>query len=137
MPSEFGARLRGIAKQDVDFGRPEVARVDLDQGTAITRIHAPFLQAGTLPFQPPTDAREPLANQFSDRVRLPGRQHVIIWRGLLQDEPHSFHIIACVAPITPSIQISKKDPVLQAKLDGSYGAGDLPCYKCFASRRTF
>jgi hypothetical protein len=84
MPSELGSRLCGVAEQHVDFGRPEVARVYLDNYVAIARIHALFLQARTLPFQPPTDAFKRLVDKLSNGMRLARRQYVIIWRWLMK-----------------------------------------------------
>jgi hypothetical protein len=113
MPSELGSRLCRIAKQHVDFGRPEVTGVYFDKDTAVARIYALFFQAGTFPFQAPADACKRFLDKFSNRMRLTGRQHIIVGHWLLNNEPHPFYVIACVAPITPGVQITKKDAVLE------------------------
>src|SRR5262245_45261395 len=49
LPAELGVRLGGIAQQEINFGRAEIALVDLDDDLAGLLIHALFLDALALP----------------------------------------------------------------------------------------
>ncbi len=49
-PAELLFRLRGVAEEQVDLGRTEVARVDLDQSAAVA-VDPAFGDAAPLPPQ--------------------------------------------------------------------------------------
>src|ERR1043166_6110502 len=93
-PAEFLARLRGVADERLDLGRPEIARVDLDQHLAGRGVEAALADAAALPLDAPSHARERLVHELADGMTFPGCQHVLIRPGLLHDEPHAFDEVA-------------------------------------------
>src|SRR3984957_13173513 len=50
-PSKLDLGLRRVADQQVDLGRPEIARIDFDQQLSGLRVEAFFSDAGAFPFQ--------------------------------------------------------------------------------------
>ena len=107
-PAELGARLGRIAEQQVDLGRPEIARVDLDQDAA-GRWHRRPVSSTPLPRQTirAADLGERALDEFAHRVRLAGRQHIIVGLVLLQDQPHAFDIVARMAPVALGVEIAE------------------------------
>ncbi len=101
----------------IDLGRPEIARIDLDQHAAVARIDAFLLDAGAAPFDLPADMGERLLDEFAHRMLLAGREHKIVGLVLLQHQPHAFDVVARMAPVAPGIEIAEIELVLQAELD--------------------
>src|SRR5262245_38153670 len=50
MPAELGARFARIANQNVHFGRPEIARIHLDENLARRLLDTFLLDAPSLPY---------------------------------------------------------------------------------------
>ena len=57
----------------------------------------------------PADTGEGLLHEFAHRMAFSGRQHVVVRRVLLQDEPHAFDEIARMTPIALGIEIAEID----------------------------
>ena len=74
-------------------------------------------------------------DEFAHRVRLAGRQHVIVGLVLLQDQPHAFDIVARMAPVALGVEIAEIKLVLQPELDRGDRARDLARDEGFAARR--
>ena len=49
---------------------------------------------------------EDLLNEFADRVGFPGGNNKIIWLILLEDKPHSLHVIPGEPPVPLRLQIT-------------------------------
>jgi hypothetical protein len=65
-PSKLVAGLSGIAQEPLDFGRPEIARVDLDQHTAADGLDALLRLALSTPFNIPADPCKRLLDKFAN-----------------------------------------------------------------------
>src|SRR5437899_553615 len=68
-------------------------------------------------------------------MALAGRQHVVVWLLLLQDQPHSFDIVARMSPVARGIEIAEVHSLLQAMLDRRHRARDLAGDESFAADR--
>ena len=104
----FDRGLRRIADQQVDFGRTEIAWIDLDQNPAGAGVNALFIG----PFPAPLDRHSNLAkrplDEFPHRMRLAGCQHIVIGLRLLQNSPHAVNIIAGMAPVALGFEVAQK-----------------------------
>src|SRR6516225_8064463 len=69
-------------------------------------------------------------------MALAGREHIIVGRILLQDQPHPLHKIARVPPVTLGIEIAEEQLLLQPALDRCDRARDLAGDEGFASNWT-
>src|SRR5690242_12988195 len=67
-PAQLRRRLARIAEQEIDLGRPEIARIDAHQGVAAGGVEAPLLDALALPDQPPLDLAEGELDELAHRV---------------------------------------------------------------------
>ena len=67
-PAELGVRLLGVADQPIDFGRPEITWIDLDQRLARAAIDTLFFGARALPGDGPPDMGEGLLDELAHRV---------------------------------------------------------------------
>src|SRR4051812_16844832 len=98
-PAQFFMRLGGVADQKLDFRRSKIARIHLDQAptgfTAISFLICP----GSLPDQANADILERPFDEGANRNRLPSGEHIVVRFFLLQHQPHTAHIFACMAPI--------------------------------------
>src|SRR5262245_38852082 len=107
MPAKLTSRFRWVTNQIVHFCRAEIAGIYLDQDPPSTGVDPALRCALALPLNLASRAGKGLFHELSHRMRFAGRQNIIIWFGLLDDEPHAFNIIACVPPVTPGVEISK------------------------------
>jgi hypothetical protein len=82
------------------------------------------------------DMAEGFFDEFAHRVALASRKHVIVRRILLQDQPHSLDKIACMTPVTASIEIAEEQLLLQPALDRGHRTRDLARHEGFAADRT-
>src|SRR5580692_2390437 len=135
-PAEQVVRLARIADQGPDFGRAEIARVDLDEHMAGFLIQSFLVGAGAFPDDAAADAGERFFDELAHRMRFARRQHKVVGLVLLHDPPHAFDIVAGVAPIALGVEIAEKQRRLQAELDGCHGAGDLTRHEGLAADRT-
>src|SRR5580692_72553 len=136
-PAEQVVRLARIADQGLDFGRAEIARVDLDEHMAGFLIQSFLVGAGAFPDDAAADAGERFFDELAHRMRFACRQHKIVGLVLLHDPPHAFDIVAGMAPIALGVEIAEKQRRLQAELDGRHGAGDLAGHEGLAADRAF
>src|SRR5439155_26922803 len=104
----------------IDFGRAEVARVDLD-------IVAPV----------EIDVREGAFHEFTNAVGFAGADDVLFGPVLLQHKPHGAYVIRSIAPVAARVQIAQVQLFLQAELDMSYCARDLAGDEGLSTARGF
>ncbi len=76
-------------------------------------------------------------HEFAHRVGFAGREHVIITLCLLKDAPHALNIIARMPPVPLRIEIAEIEHILQAVMDGGYGARDLARHEGFTTQGAF
>src|SRR5215469_13129855 len=95
------------------------------------------LAAATLPFDGSTDTSKGFFDELADRMPFAGCQDIIIGLVLLHDHPHSFDIIARMAPVAHSIQVAEIKSILQPEFDRCGRACDLAGYEGFAARWAF
>src|SRR5680860_1150830 len=112
LPPQDALGLGRISSEEVDLGRPVVARIDLDV---------------TLPVEP--HMCESKLRKLSDRVRLAGCDHEVVGLVVLQHHPHCLDVLGRIAPVPAGIEISEVELVLQAGLDASNGPGDLASHE--------
>ena len=120
-------------KQSTSVGRKY--RGSTSTSTLPNPDRCPSLRPPSLPQDRSPDMGERLFHELADRMRLPGREHIIIGLLLLHDKPHSFHIVTCVTPISPRIQVAKKKCRLRPQLDGGHRMSDLSRHESFAANR--
>jgi hypothetical protein len=65
-----------------------------------------------LPDDDLSDLGEGLFNEFTHRMGLAGREHVVVRLGLLQHHPHPLHIVARMPPVAQGIEISEEELLL-------------------------
>ena len=73
--------------------------------------------------------------QLADRVRLAGRDHVVVGLVLLQHHPHGLDVVARVAPVARRVEVAERDAVLEPELDARDRVGDLAGHELEAALR--
>ena len=129
------ARLAGIALQQIDLGRPEIARVDPHQLGPGAGAEADLVEPAAAPDDLALGAGERQLDQLAHAVRLAGRQHVVVRRVLLQDPPHALDVVAGMAPVAPGIEVAEVQPLLQPERDRRDRARDLAGDEGLAAQR--
>src|SRR5262245_47625494 len=81
-PAEPLARLRGVAEEEVDFGGSIVVGVDFDQHLTGRRVASLLVATLAPPFEPPAGLRKGELHELAHRMRLAGREHVVVGFGL-------------------------------------------------------
>src|SRR5581483_5430324 len=91
LPAELLARLRIVADQQVDLGRAQVALVEDD-------VVAPV----------EVDVAERLLEELANRVRLAGREHVVVRLVRLEHPPGALHVVGRVAPVALRVRLPSR-----------------------------
>src|SRR5262249_52729467 len=99
--------------------------------------NAPLGFAFALPYNFATGASKSFLDKLSYRVTFTGREHIIIWLGLLEHKPHTLDIIPCMAPVALSVEITEIKCCLRTMLDCGYRARDLAGDKGLTTRWAF
>src|SRR5260370_22487725 len=107
-PAQRLAGLGRIALQVVDFRRPEVTGVELQE---IAVIEA--------------DVAERLFAQLADRMALSGGDDEIVGFVLLHCQPHRLDEVLGVAPVAAGLEVAEEQLLLQTHLDAAGRAGAL------------
>src|SRR5437764_11138602 len=108
LPAELLLRLRVVADQVIDLGRPVEGRVGA------------HVVVGVQP-----DLVERDIDEVAHAVRLTGRDHVVLRLALLEHEPHRLDVVLRVAPVALGIEVAEPQLLLEAELDGGRTVGDL------------
>ena len=75
--------------------------------------------------------------KFTNAVCLSCGDDEILRLLLLKHQMHGADIVRGVSPVPSGVQVPEPQLRLKPKLDTSYGAGDLPCYKFKTAPRAF
>src|SRR5262245_55604460 len=78
--------------------------------------------------------RESLFHAFSCGLSLTSREHVIVWLGLLQNQPHPLYIVPRMTPIAPRVEISEIEFILLSEFNRRHRPRDFPGHEGFAAR---
>src|SRR5262249_39435193 len=108
LPAELLLRLRVVALEDVHLRGAEEAGVGL-------HVLAP------VEFR----VAERLVEELLDRVRLTGREHVVVGLLLLEHPPRALHVVARVAPVAARIEVAEAELALLTPQDRAETDGDL------------
>src|SRR6185312_11742210 len=120
LPSQRHTRLRGISAEFIHFRRPQKRRIDLYE----------------LPVVEP-DLAESQLTKIADAVHLAGANYIIVRGRLLQHAVHRPHVIGCMAPVPPRLQIAQPQRGRQPQLDPGNSAGNLARHKLKAPAGAF
>jgi len=99
LPAHLALGLGRIADEQLHLGWAVVPRIDL---------HV------LLPIQAHTAERH--LEALADRVRLVGRDHVVVGLGLLQHQPHRLDVFLGIPPVALRIEVAHEQLVLQPQL---------------------
>ena len=66
-----------------------------------------------------------------------GGNHKVFRGVVLENEPHTLHIVGCIAPVAQAGEVAQIKFLLLAGFDSGGGEGDFSCYEGFASAFTF
>ncbi len=124
-PAELFPRLGGVADQQFDLGRPEIARIDLDQDPARRRVETLLLDAGATPFDRDADIGEGPFDKGTNGGGDAGREHIVVGLVLLQHHPHRPDIFAGMAPVALGIEVAEIELVLPPERNRGDRPGDL------------
>lgn len=132
IPAQLLLRLGRVAPQ-VDHIRQAVeVGADLDQDAAGGLVDALFLHALALPFQLDPGIVEGQGGKLPDAVLHPCRDHEIFRLVVLEDQPHTLHIVLGVTPVPQAGQVAEIELVLLALGDPGGSQGDLAGDKSLA-----
>ena len=70
-------------------------------------------------------------------MHLSGGNHEVFRCVVLQDEPHAFHVVAGISPVTACVEVSQIQFVLKALGYACGGQCDFAGYECFAAAFAF
>ena len=63
--------------------------------------------------------------ELPHRVRLAGRDHVVVRLVLLEHQPHRLDVVARIAPVALGVQVAEAELVGQPQLDPRHAVADL------------
>src|SRR6266487_6775719 len=104
LPAEFSSRLARITKKSIDFGRAEIARIDLNEHPTGRLLEAFLLDGAPAPGDRPADMSESLFDEFAHRMCFTSCKHVVVRLVLLEDQPHPLYKITRVSPVAHGVE---------------------------------
>src|SRR5262245_14149947 len=105
LPTQNMAGLCAITDKAVNFLRAEKGWIDHHEFLPAKFVMARFIDALAVPDDLTACSRESLFHEFPYAVCFTRGKHVITGPLLLQHHPGTAHIIFCMPPITPRIEI--------------------------------
>src|SRR5712692_4607779 len=133
-PAELRARLARIAEERLDFGRPEVARIDRHDAAA-RRVVALLAHAPAAPLERQPDLARRRVHEVAHAVLLAGGDDEVLGLLLLQDQPHHLDEVARMAPVALRVEVAEEEALLQPQLDARQRARDLARDEGLAAHR--
>jgi len=139
-------RLGRIAQQRLHFGRPEVARIDPHDHVARRQArllafhlvdHPHLVDAFALEAHRHAQFARGCLDELAHAVLLPGGDHEVFRRVLLQHHPLHLDVISRVTPVAQRGQIAEVHVVLQPYRNAGNGARDLARHEGLAAHRRF
>ena len=125
IPMQLGTRFGGVAPQVHDIGRPvEIGRYfhkDAPRGF----VYAFFVGTAALPFYVDANIAESERGEFTHGVLLSCGDYKILGSLMLEYEPHAFHIVFGISPVTHARKIAEIQFVLLALGYTCCGKGDF------------
>src|SRR5262249_19380961 len=116
LPAEFLTSFSRVAKQQIYFGWPVVAFIN---------VHALL----------PVDVEQPkrLIEKIADRMRLAGCDDVVVGLVCLHHQIHRLHEVPSVTPVAPRFEIAEIKFPLQSHLDSRSRPRNLASHERLAS----
>ena len=112
VPAEFCAGLCGVAPEIYHVGRTvEVGRY-LDKHLAGSRVDTLFVLFLTFPAQFDADVAESKLAEFAHGVLLAGGDNEVLGSRMLENEPHTLHIVLGIAPVAQRREVAEIELVL-------------------------
>ena len=133
IPSQNLACLLWIAKQLLHFCRSEILRIDLYQHTSGLLVDALLVETIALPLQFDAHKAERQCSELAHGVILAGSNHEVVGFGLLQDKPHTLHVVGCIAPVAQCIEVAKIELILMSRGYAACSKGYLSGNESFAA----
>src|SRR5271157_4147800 len=112
LPAQHLTGLRGVAEEEVDLSGPHEAGVLDDMISPVE----PDMFKGDL-------------TKLLNRVAFPGSDDIVIRGGLLQHEPHGFHVVSGETPIPLGIEIAHAKFFGEPKLDSRHSVAHFARYE--------
>src|SRR5271166_2971335 len=119
-PTKLLLGLPGIAKQHINFGRPNQVATGDD---VILEIQPGIVESN--------------AAEFAYLGGTAGGDHVVVRRVLLQHQPHSLDIVPRVAPVAHRLEIAERQLSGQAQFDARNAVRNLTGDKLDTPQRAF
>lgn len=137
LPTENALCLCGIAEQKVDFSGAEKFGIDGNEDLPGFRVHAGFINSGTLPFDIDAHFFERPVDEVADGVSFAHGDDEIFRLVLLEHEPHGFYVVLGVPPVAFGIEIADFHLIELAEVDLRDGAGNLAGHEILSAKRGF
>ena len=125
VPAKFLLGLGRVAEELLDFRWTEVFRIDFHEDFARFNVDALFVDAFAFPAEFDAGLAEREGAELADGMVLAGGDHEVVGLRLLEDEPHTFDVVAGVAPVAQGVQVAQVQLVLESLRDARRREGDL------------
>mmetsp|Transcript_139531 Transcript_139531/g.339000 ORF Transcript_139531/g.339000 Transcript_139531/m.339000 type:complete len:359 (+) Transcript_139531:274-1350(+) len=135
VPLQRRPRLGRVADEEVDLRGAEVPLVHAHENLPRRDLDPDFVHALAFKLELHARSFEGAVDERSHRVRLPGRDDVIVRLVLLQHLPHALDVIARVAPIALRVHVSEVEALLLPGFDVRRRHRDLPRHERLSASR--
>ena len=106
IPAEQRPGFCRITQQLLNLARTEILRVNLDQRFAGLHVNTLFIHTFTFPTELNANLLESQSGKLTHGMHLTRSYHKIFRNIMLKDQPHAFHIIPDISPVTVGIPIT-------------------------------
>ena len=133
VPAQHALRLGRVAQELVHLCGTEVLGVNLDEDFARLHVNTLLVHAFAFPAEFDAHLLEGQRSKLAHRVILPGSNHKVLGLLLLEDEPHTLHIVLGITPVAKTVQVAQIQLVLEALGDSGGGKGNLARHEGLAT----
>ena len=133
IPAQLRLGLGGVAPEVHDVGRTVEVGRDLDHDAPRRLVDALLVEARPPELDLDAGVAEGELREFAHAVLHARRDHEVVRRLVLEDEPHARHIVLRVAPVAQGVEVAQKQLLLLALRDAGSGERDLPRHERLAA----
>jgi len=109
----------------------------LPRGPCLSRHRGLFLEAVPAPHYLEPCVAERHGHEIAYRHSLSRSEDIVVGLWLLKNKPHAFHVILCMSPVAPCIEVAKIEFLLKPVLDSCSRPRNLSRHEGFPSDRRF
>lgn len=132
-PSKFLYCKWCISEKKIDFSRTEISWIHFDETNICSFFKSSFIHSDASPFKLYSYFEKCPFNKLTNRIRLTRSKDKICRCMVLEHEPHTFHIVLRMSPVSLRIEVSNIQFLQKSQMNLCDCTSNLACDECLTS----